>query len=183
MRWLEPFRLAIGERFTVTKSLYGPITAVQGGHKTAAALGGVNVQTGLTWYGANFPRDTIESGRSWSDNFPMRIGARFLGLPSKARHTMNVICHYLAEGEQEFQGMECPRVSQQVSMTGKSTWGLMRVESEGRGTGLILPNLVGGKIARSQKNVKLRCNLRPPAVRAPASVIDVSLQTDSWHET
>ena len=181
-RHMDEFAQAIGDRFVVTKSLFGPISHVEGGDLTKNVLGGVSVAEGLSWYGASFPDRALTHGEEWSDALTLSVSPKFLGLPGTQAHPIQVGCVYRAAGWETFQDLTCPLVRQVLDFRGISSLGPLELESKGSGEGLVLPNLRDGKIARSKKRARIRTRISPRGLKVPLGHFEVTLATDSWHQ-
>jgi hypothetical protein len=180
---LSKLREAVGDKFTVQKSLFGPIQSVDGGERAARAMGGMSLQAGLTWYGASFPRHASKFGESWLEEINFEMGADFLGLVGPHRHGVRLGCEYKPTGWTEGD-VVFPRFQQQLQFEGVSSlgWGLgLRLKTSGKGKGEVVANTDTGKIYRSRKDAKLTTQIQGLGSGLSIGRLEVEIDTDSYH--
>lgn len=152
----QRYRAALGERFEVVKSLYGPIRSVKGGRAIEAAMG-VPVQTVLAWFGGSFPRHRARPGDRWDESERMTMTPEFIGLPLPIAEEIAMRTGYT------YQGRRGPRPLIAVHTTYRSA------HVDGEGEGMMLYDPPSGKIYLSKRSATIRVGQIEVRLRAAAA--------------
>lgn len=164
-----------GETFVVDKSLWGELGEVDGAPGLKKVLGDFRVQSLLLFFGTHFPHGEVVPGQKWQyeDHWSLKWPLVPIIQPQATR--VKVGCTF--RRWTPFSGQECPEVAQKIIVEPEAErFGFYRVEGDGTGRIVFEPEF--GKIARSEKKLKL--DLKPRI--GGGGSWRVEMETSSWHE-
>lgn len=164
-----------GDTFVVEKSLWGELGDLDGAPALKKVLGDLRVQSLLLFFGTHFPRREVVPGQRWSYEDHWSLKWPFVPIIQPQQTRVRVNCTF--RRWIPFSGQECPEVAQELAVEPEAErLGFYRVE--GGGTGRIVFEPEFGKIARSEKRLKL--DLKPRI--GGGGTWRVEIQSSSWHE-
>ncbi|MEM3086083.1 MAG: hypothetical protein QXT68_02955 [Halobacteria archaeon] len=164
-----------GDTFVVDKSLWGELGEVEGAPALKKVLGDMRVQSILLFFGTHFPHREVVPGQRWEYEDHWSLKWPFVPIIQPQATRVKVRCQF--RRWIPFSGQECPEVAQEIAVEPEAErFGFYRVEGAGSGRIVFEPEF--GKIARSEK--RLRLDLKPRI--GGGGSWRVEMETSSWHE-